>query len=146
MKDLVWLDKLADFLDNRFTIPFTRIRFGMDAVIGLIPYAGDLMTFIVSGVLVLYMVRKGASGMVAVKMVGNVVLDTAIGVVPLLGDLLDIRYKANYRNVQLLKQHYEEGKHSGSAWWVLILLLAAIAGILVFSIYITGKVLYWIFS
>jgi hypothetical protein len=146
MKDLEWLDKLADFLDNRFRIPFTKIRFGLDAVIGLVPYAGDLMTFAISGLLVLFMARKGASGMVAVKMVGNVVLDTAIGVVPILGDLLDIRYKANYRNVQLLKQHYEEGKHGGSAWWVLVLLLAAVAGLIFFSIYITGKVLYWLFS
>jgi Domain of unknown function (DUF4112) len=146
-KNELWLlDKLADFLDNRFRIPFTKIRFGFDALIGVIPYAGDALTFMVSGVMVLMMVRKGASGMLAVKMVGNVALDAAIGIIPLLGDLLDIRYKANYRNVQLMKQHYVEGKHGGSAWWVLFLLLAVVVGILALSIYLTGKVLIWVFG
>ncbi len=146
MDDLKFLDKLADFLDNRFRIPFTRIRFGMDAVIGLVPYVGDLFTFLVSGVLVIVLVRKGASGMLGVKMVGNILLDGVVGSVPLLGDLFDIRYKANYRNVQLMKQHYEQGKHGGSAWWVIILILAALALMLFLSIYVVGKLLWWIFS
>jgi hypothetical protein len=146
MDELQFLDKLADFLDNRFRIPFTRIRFGMDALIGLVPYVGDVFTFLVSGILVVVLVRKGASGMLGVKMVGNILLDGVVGSVPLLGDLFDIRYKANYRNVQLMKEHYAQGKHGGSAWWVIFLILGALLLMLFLSIYVVGKLLWWIFS
>jgi hypothetical protein len=146
MNDLLFLDKLADFLDNRFRIPFTRIRFGMDALIGLIPYVGDLFTFLVSGILVVVLIRKGASGILGVKMVGNILLDGLVGSVPFLGDLFDIRYKANYRNVQLMKEHYTEGKHGGSAWWVIILIVLALCAMLFLSFYLVGKLLWWVFA
>ena len=146
MNDLLFLDKLADFLDNRFRIPFTRIRFGMDALIGLVPYVGDLFTFLVSGILVLVLIRKGASGMLGVKMVGNILLDGIVGSVPFLGDLFDIRYKANYRNVQLMKEHYAQSKHGGSAWWVIILILLSLCAMLFLSFYVVGKLLWWVFS
>lgn len=143
--NIKWLDAIAEFLDNRFRIPFTNIRFGVDALIGLIPYAGDVLSFAVSGVLVLYMARHGGSGMLAVKMVGNILLDGIVGTVPLLGDLFDLRYRANLRNVHLLKQHYEQGLHKGSAWWVLFLILGAMVFSFVFSLWLVGKVIQWIF-
>ena len=99
-----------------------------------------------NSILVVVLVRKGASGMLGVKMVGNILLDGVVGSVPLLGDLFDIRYKANYRNVQLMKEHYAEGKHGGSAWWVIFLILGALMLMLFLSIYVVGKLLWWIFS
>ncbi len=143
--NIKWLDAIADLLDNRFRIPFTNIRFGVDAVIGLIPYAGDVLSFAVSGILVLYMARHGGSGMLALKMVGNILLDGVVGTVPLLGDLFDLRYRANLRNVHLLKQHYEMGMHQGSAWWVLFLILGAMVLSLALSLWLVGKVFQWIF-
>lgn len=145
-KSLYWLDKTADLLDNRFRIPGTEIRFGFDFLLGLIPYAGDIIGLTVSGVLVLVMARNGASGMVGLKMVGNILLDAMVGVFPVIGDLFDLGYKANRRNVRLLQQHYREGKHQGSAWWVIILVLAAIALAFFIMIFMIWQVFSLIFN
>lgn len=144
--ELKWLDGFADLLDNRFVIPFTNFRFGVDALIGLVPYAGDVLSFIVSGFLVVIMVRHGASGMLVVKMLSNILLDGMIGTVPFLGDLFDFRYKANMRNVSLLKQHYEQGLHQGSAWWVVLLIIGLVIALIALSVFVIWKVVYWVVS
>lgn len=134
-KALKWVQGACDLMDNRFRIPGTQIRFGLDAVVGLVPYAGDMAGFAISGVLVLIMIRYGASGMVALRMLGNVALDAIVGSVPLLGDIFDLKFKANRRNFQLLQAHYEQGKYQGSAWWFVFLVL----GILI----LVAAVLVW---
>ena len=145
-QELAWIDSAASFLDNRFRIPGTNIRFGIDFLIGLVPYIGDVVGFAISGLLVMVMARKGASGMALVKMVGNVWIDGAIGAIPLLGDLFDLRYRANLRNLQLLKEHYAEGKHQGSAWPVVFLILLSLFALIALSVWVVWKALYWIFS
>ncbi len=145
-QELAWIDKAARFLDNRFRIPRTNIRFGADFLIGLIPYAGDILSFAISGLLVLIMARKGASGMALVKMVGNILVDGAVGTIPLLGDIFDLRYRANMRNLNLLREHYAEGRHQGSAWWVVILIVVVLFALLGLSVYVVWKLLYWIVS
>ena len=145
-QELAWIDSAASFLDNRFRIPGTNIRFGVDFLIGLVPYIGDVVSFAISGLLVMVMARKGASGMALVKMVGNVWVDGAIGAIPLLGDLFDLRYRANLRNLQLLKEHYAEGKHQGSAWPVVFLILISLFVLIGLSVWVIWKALYWIFS
>ncbi|MCB0569676.1 MAG: DUF4112 domain-containing protein [Phaeodactylibacter sp.] len=145
-QELAWIDKAATFLDNRFRIPGTNIRFGADFLIGLIPYAGDVFSFALSGMLVLIMARKGASGMALVKMVGNVFIDGAVGTIPLLGDIFDLKYRANMRNLSLLREHYAEGKHRGSAWWVVALIVVVFFALVGVSLYLVWKVLYWVIS
>ncbi len=134
-----FLEGMSDFLDNRFRIPGTKIRFGFDALLGLFPYIGDIATFIVSGFLVGIMARRGASGMVLVKMVWNILVDGLVGTVPFLGDIFDIAHKANTRNVRLLQEHYTESKHMGSAWWVILLLLLSIVGLIALSVFIVWR-------
>lgn len=143
-QELVWIDKAASILDNRFRIPGTNIRFGADFLIGLIPYAGDVISFGISGLLVVVMARKGASGMALVKMVGNIWVDGAVGTIPLLGDIFDLRFRANIRNLNLLREHYAEGKHKGSAWWVVFLILAILFVLIGLSVYMIWRILYWI--
>jgi len=140
---LVWIERLAALMDNRFRIPGTRIRFGLDFIIGLFPYLGDIATFGISGILLIMMARYGASGMVVVRMLGNILLDTIVGLVPFLGDLFDLKFKSNIRNVRLLKEHYVEGKHQGSAWGVVFLILLVLFGLLVFVIWVSWKVMAW---
>jgi hypothetical protein len=139
------LDKLAKLMDAQFTIPGTSIRFGFDALIGLIPGAGDLSTFAISGYMVLIMARNGAGGFVLARMVFNILLDAIVGAIPLLGDVFDVAFKANMRNMRLMNQYYKEGRHRGSAWKlifpVLIILLALIVGI----IWLVYRLLAWIF-
>ena len=140
------LDILTKILDNRFRIPGTNIKFGLDFLIGLVPYAGDIVSFLLSAGLVLVMVRHGASGMVVVKMLGNIFLDTTVGSVPILGDIFDLQYKSNRRNFHLLEEHYEEGKHRGSVWPILIGVLFIIIAMFVLMIWIIWKVVDFTFD
>lgn len=143
---LRWLDTLSSWLDNRFRIPFTNIRFGLDALIGLVPYLGDMVSFGMSAILIIFMVRYGASGRVMMLMVGNIALDALLGAIPLLGDIFDFRFRANRRNFELLRSHYATGKHQGSAWpWILLLLLmlAVLFFLLLWLIWEAGK---WVVS
>ncbi len=143
---LFWLNKIAELLDNRFRIPFTNIRFGIDFIIGLVPYMGDMASFLISAFLVLIMARYGGSGMLAVKMVANILLDAAVGVIPLLGDIFDLRYKANMRNVRLLQQHYAEGKHRGSALWVILVLFLTLGLAFFLMVFLVWKLFNWLIA
>ena len=139
--ELKWLDTTTKLLDNQFLIPGTEIRFGFDFIIGLIPGVGDLVSLGISGMLVSVMARKGASGMVIVKMLWNILLDAVIGAIPILGDIFDLSYRANRRNLTLLKEHYEEGEHQGSATFVVIAVLLFVIGIIIAAIYLIGWIL-----
>lgn len=114
------LETLARWMDSRFKIPGTNIRFGLDALIGLVPGAGDLTTFGISGFMIVVMAQNGASGAVLAKMIVNVLIDTIIGSIPLLGDLFDVGFKSNTKNIRLMQEHYLEGRHRGGAWKVVL--------------------------
>ena len=107
-------------MDSQFKIPGTNIKFGLDALIGLVPGAGDFATFLISGYMITVLASNGASGFVLARMVLNIVIDSAFGAIPILGDIFDVAFKANQRNVKLMQQHYVEGRHKGSAWKVII--------------------------
>ena len=140
-QEFYWIDKAADLLDSKYRIPGTNIRFGADFIIGLIPYAGDILTYIFSSLLILAMVRKGASGMVVVKMLGNIMVDTIVGSIPFVGDLFDLRFRANLRNFELLQEHYVEGEHQGSAWPVIIGVLLFLIGFFFLMAWLVYKLL-----
>lgn len=139
-----YLDSMSDLLDSRFRIPGTSIRFGLDFLVGLVPYAGDLVTFAFSGLLVVSMARNGASGMVLVKMLGNILLDTLVGSIPILGDLFDLGFKANRRNYNLLREHYQEGKHGGSALHVVLGVIFALLLMSFLVIFLAFKLFGWV--
>ena len=144
--ELKYLGSISDLLDTRFRIPGTNIRFGLDFLIGLVPGAGDALTFTFSGALVLAMVRHGASGMVLVRMLFNILVDSVIGAIPVIGDVFDLAFHSNRRNYRLLKEHYLEGKHFGSVLPVFLAVASAlllIAYVLVFAIW---NLFHWIFS
>lgn len=107
---LAELDRVARLLDSRWRIPGTGIRFGVDALAGLVPGAGDLASALVAAWIIYHGHRHGASRTVLARMAGNVALDTVIGSVPLLGSVFDLFYKANNRNMRLLRRHLEK-KH-----------------------------------
>lgn len=140
LQALRWVQGACDLMDNRFRIPGTQIRFGLDAVVGLVPYVGDMAGFAISGVMVLIMARYGASGMLVVRMLGNVALDSAAGTVPLLGDIFDLRFRANRRNFKLLQAHYAEGKYRGGAWWLVLLALGLLVAMAFALFYVVIRV------
>lgn len=100
------LDRVAWFMDSHFRLPGTKIRFGADQIVGLIPGAGDLAAGGVQAALILLaMYRYKLPRHVIVKMVMNSILDTSVGSIPVLGDLFDVAFKANMRNMKLLREH-----------------------------------------
>jgi hypothetical protein len=99
------LDLLAALLDSRWRIPGTSIRFGLDAVVGLVPVLGDAATGIVSAYIVLRARSCGAGNILVARMLGNVLLDTVVGSIPVLGSIFDVYFKANNRNITLLRRH-----------------------------------------
>lgn len=140
---LAWVDGFSRLLDTRFRIPFTEVRFGVDFLIGLFPYAGDVISLIFSGLLVATMARHGAGGMLVVRMLSNVILDALAGTIPIFGDLFDLFYKANIRNLRLMREHYGEGKHSGSAWPVVLAIFLLILSLLALMGWLTWRILSW---
>jgi Domain of unknown function (DUF4112) len=109
------LDALATLLDTALVVPGTTIRFGLDGLLGLVPGIGDLITTVMS----LYIVHEarelGAPGHVIARMVGNVALDGIVGAVPLAGDIFDVMFRANRRNMRLL-QDWLAREANGRAW------------------------------
>ena len=95
---------LARLLDTAIRIPGTNIRLGLDAVLGLIPGAGDAVGALLSSYIILAAARQGAPRAVLLRMIGNVAIDSVIGAVPVLGDIFDIAFKSNARNAALLER------------------------------------------
>lgn len=98
------LEFLAGLLDDRFQIPGTDIRFGLDAVIGLIPGVGDAISASLSSYLIWRAHQLGASKITLLRMGGNMAVDTVLGAVPLLGDVFDLGFRSNRRNLELLRR------------------------------------------
>lgn len=117
--DLHWIEEMVRLMDKRFRIPGTRFRFGLDPILGLFPVVGDLTSFAISGGLILYMVRYGVSRKVIILMLLNISLDAIFGSIPVLGNIFDFYFKANSRNIELLRRHYEEGKYQGKGTWII---------------------------
>ena len=133
---LRWVERVARLMDSQFKLPGTRFRFGLDPLLGLIPIVGDLSTTAVSVALLLTMLRHGASGAVVVRMALNILIDTVVGGIPILGNIFDFAYKSNERNVALLRRHYAEGRHQGSGKGLVLLLLLGflvVAGLVVWG-------------
>src|SRR5262245_36212428 len=97
------IDSLATLLDTALVIPGTGIRFGLDALIGLVPGIGDLVTTAMSLYIVSEARALGAPLHVIVRMLGNVALDGVVGAVPVVGDAFDVLWRANRRNMRLLQ-------------------------------------------
>jgi len=97
------IDALATLLDTAFIIPGTNVRFGLDALIGLVPGIGDAVTTVMSLYIVHEARQLGAPMHVIARMIGNVVVDGTVGAVPLLGDAFDVAFRANRRNMRLLR-------------------------------------------
>ncbi|MCB0688909.1 MAG: DUF4112 domain-containing protein [Saprospiraceae bacterium] len=137
------LEKYSDWLDTRFRIPGTGITFGFDFLIGLFPVVGDILSFSLSGGLLIVMIRKGASGKALSLMILNISLDALLGSIPFIGDIFDLFFKANKRNLDLFQSHFEEGKHQGSAWSVIITILLILIAIFVLVLYLAVKLVEW---
>ncbi|MCA5005354.1 DUF4112 domain-containing protein [Sphingobacterium sp. WQ 366] len=143
-KDFAWIERASTLLDNKFNIG--GFRFGLDPLLNLIPYAGQFASFGMSLGLVIVMIRNGAGSNVAVKMLLNVLTDALLGSIPFIGYAFDFFNKANKKNVNLLREHYFEGKHQGSAKGLLIALFIIIVLLCVGVFYLMWFIAEWLFT
>jgi len=102
------LDAIAKVMDSLIAIPGTNFRVGADSVIGLVPVIGDLASQVVSAYLIWEARRLGASRWLIGRMIANSAVDTVFGAVPLVGDVFDMAFRANKRNMALLRGHLEK--------------------------------------
>ena len=102
------LEALAKLMDGAFVIPGTNIRMGLDGLIGLVPVAGDMVSGLISTYMIWEARQLGAPRWLIARMLANTLLDTTIGAVPVLGDAFDVMFRANMKNMALLRRHLEK--------------------------------------
>src|SRR5262245_32260204 len=119
------LDQLAGILDDFIKIPGLPIRLGLDAIIGLIPGLGDVITGVASFAIVFSAWQRGLPRITLTRMVFNIAFDTLLGAVPFFGDAFDVLWKSNRMNYRLLMRHRNQPlKHHAWRDWAFLFLLA----------------------
>jgi len=140
------LRQISHLLDNAIPIPGTRYRIGLDPILGLIPGGGDLVGSIFAGYVVFKSAQLGVPQETLIKMAANIVFDTVAGTVPVAGDLLDVTWKANVKNMELLDAHLGSPEPGKKADWLFVaaLLLGLtliVGGVIFLSVMFFG----WVF-
>ena len=107
-RSMARVEALARLMDGAIAIPGTNIRMGLDALIGLVPVAGDMISGIISSYLIWEARQLGAPNWLIARMVANTFLDTTIGAIPIVGDAFDVMFRANMKNMALLRRHMEK--------------------------------------
>ncbi len=139
--DLEQLKLLARLMDSAFEIPGLRLRFGLDAILGLLPGIGDLASSFVSLYILQEAQRRGVSRVTLARMSFNTLVDLLVGSIPLLGDAFDVVWKSNQKNVALLIQHESSPearrRRKIGDWFFLALLIAILMTVLAGSLTLT---------
>jgi len=105
LRRLARLRRLAWLMDGAFRLPGSKFRFGLNSLIGIPPVAGDALLGAISLYIVYEGYRLGVPRARIVQMIGNVAAETAIGTIPIAGDLFDVAFKANLRNFAIIDKH-----------------------------------------
>lgn len=105
--DVAELQTLAKWMDSVFVIPGLNIRFGLDSILGLFPGLGDVVTSLIGLYILQAAAQKGVPRVTMARMGANILLDWAVGSIPVVGDAFDVYWKSNNRNVELLRQHVQ---------------------------------------
>jgi len=139
------LRQMSHLLDNAIAVPGTKVRFGLDPILGLLPGGGDVLTGLMSVYIVFEGARMGLPAPTLGRMGFNIVLDTLTGLVPVLGDLFDVTWKANAQNVALLEKHVANpapSRAADKAFALLIIvgLVALVLGMAAFSVWLLTQV------
>jgi hypothetical protein len=141
------LDDLARYLDGLFRIPGTNWRFGLDALIGLVPNVGDTLTSLASFYILFSGVRYGVPKITLLRMALNIGIDYLVGSIPFLGDAFDFFWKSNQRNMDLIRERATgKGKGKTSDYIFIFALIGILVLILIGSIIASGVILYYIFT
>jgi hypothetical protein len=144
---LKWVERIASLMDDKFHVPGTNFRFGLDPILNFIPFAGDVSGFVVAAALLFVIAKNGGvSRKVLILMTLNICMDALIGGIPIIGQITDFYLKANTRNIQLLKEHYQEGKHQGNGNGIIAVILIVLLIFLAATLYVSYIALRWFFG
>lgn len=102
------VEVMEKLLERSFVIPGTRVPFGLDSIIGLVPVVGDFITAALGGWILWEARNLGLSKFQLMRMAANIGIDTAIGAVPFVGDAFDLMFRSNSKNVRILRRHIEK--------------------------------------
>ena len=128
---------LAELLDQRFTIPGTSIRIGLDPLIGLIPGIGDTLANLAGSAILFIGAKFNLPKVVLLRMALNIALNTLIGAIPFVGDLFSIWFRSNVRNVQLLERYASQDRQSAVASdWLFVFAVIGTLVLLLFAVLI----------
>ena len=131
------LNLIATWLDDRFEIPGTRIRFGLDALIGWIPGIGDALAALASLFIVLAAWQRGAPRITILRMIFNLAIEDTLGAIPIIGDIAHVAWKANRRNYNLLiRDPQSRRRHTWQDW-----LFVVAAGLIMILLFLAPFVL-----
>ena len=139
------LNLIATWLDDRFQIPGTNVRFGLDALIGWIPGIGDALASLASLFIVFAAWQRGAARITLLRMMLNLAIEDTLGAIPIVGDIAHIAWKANRRNYNLvMRDHGSPRRHTWQDWLfvvsaLLIMLLLCVAPFVVLAYFIRSQ-------
>lgn len=128
-QDLERLRRLARLWDSGFRIPGTRIEFGLDPIVGLVPGVGDAAGALVAAYVVLEAARRDVPAPTLLRMLANLAIDALLGTVPVIGDVFDVAWKANLKNVALIEQHLADphgARRASRSWLVVVIAVLAL--------------------
>jgi hypothetical protein len=141
------LENLSLYLDGLFRIPGTGWRFGLDAIIGLIPNVGDTLTSFASFYILLAGVRYGVPKITLLRMAFNIGLDYVVGTIPFIGDAFDFVWKSNQQNMNLIRTRATgKGEGTTSDYIFIFVIIGALILLLIGSIIASAAILYYIFT
>jgi len=135
------LERLAWFLDSSIPIPGLDARIGLDPLLGLVPGIGDTVGALLSSYILAAAARLGVPRSVLLKMAFNIAVEVAVGFLPVLGDLFDMAWKANQRNVQLLGDYLDQPHKTVAASRLFVWTLGALLAVLVLFVGMLGFLL-----
>jgi len=136
------LETLSKYLDGLFRVPGTGWKFGLDALVGLIPNIGDISTALVSFYILIAGVRYGVPKITLLRMAFNIGLDYLVGIIPFAGDAFDFFWRSNKQNMDLIRERATgRGKGTVGDWIFVICIIAALLGILFGSVFFSILIL-----
>lgn len=127
------LNRMAALLDSQFRVPFTQFRIGLDGIIGIVPFYGDVVSFLLSLWIIISIARMGVPAPILVRICFNSFMDFVIGLVPFFGDFADFFFKSNLKNVKLAQKYFERPKKVSAQSWLLIVSIS----LLIIGIFVT---------
>lgn len=141
--ELARLERLGRVMDSAIAVPGTNIRVGLDPILGLIPGLGDWAGALASGYILVRSAALGAGRATLLRMAGNIGVDVLVGTVPVLGDIFDLGFRANQRNLELLRKHLAAPvqRRRTDRWFV-----AGLIGALVLLVVATIALSVWLIS